>query len=115
MIHVAFGTYTRQVDLGEAGTRLCPTCRESTQHTYHLQYTFDAFYHSFGWVTSRAYGCICNRCKQGPIISRSDLPLPIAQVKPIRWLHRYGAIFLGGTGLAAAFLLCWILLTFVIK
>ena len=39
MIHVSFGTYTRQVDLGEAGTRLCPICRESTQYTYRLQYT----------------------------------------------------------------------------
>jgi hypothetical protein len=30
-------------------------------------------------------------------------------------MHRYGAIFLGTTGLAGALLLCWFLLTFVIK
>jgi uncharacterized membrane protein len=30
-------------------------------------------------------------------------------------MHRHGAIFLGATGLVGALLLCWVLLTFVIK
>ena len=115
MIHVSFGTTRAEINLGDAGTRVCPNCHESTPHAYYLQYKSDHFYHSFGWVTSRTYGCLCQRCKQGAIIPRSDLPLPIAQSDPIPWMHRYGAIFLGTTGLAGALLLCWFLLTFVIK
>jgi hypothetical protein len=115
MFHTTFGKYQAQLNLGDAQTRVCPTCGQSTKHAYYLQYTFEAFYRSFGWVTSRTYGCICERCKKGPIITRSDLPLPIAQSEPIRFLHRHGAIFLGAAGLGGALLLCWILMTFAIK
>jgi hypothetical protein len=112
---IIFGAKPDRIQLGDAGTQVCPICRETTEHSYVLGYRYFHLYYIFGVVTERRYACLCRRCNNGAAVERKDLPSQFAHTDPIPFLRRYGLLVGPAIGLVGAFLLCFILLKFVIK
>ena len=112
---IIFGSGGDRIQLGDAGARLCPICRESTPHSFILTYQYFHLYYVMGTVTGRRYACMCHRCSNGVAIERRDLPATLSPSDPIPFMRRYGLIVGPVLGLIGALLLCIILLEFVIK
>jgi hypothetical protein len=112
---IIFGFGGDRIQLGDAGARPCPICRESTQHFFDLTYQYFHLYYIMGAVTSRRYSCVCHRCSNGVAIERRDLPSPVTKSDPIPFMRRYGILVGPVLVFGGAFLLCYILLEFVIK
>jgi len=112
---IIFGTKGANIQMGDADSRHCPICRESTPHQFLLAYRWFHLYFIMGVVTRRMYSCVCRRCNNGVALNRKDLPPTLAQIDPIPLMQRYGLIIGPAIGLAGAFLICFILLKFVIK
>jgi hypothetical protein len=112
---IIFGSAADHIRLGDAEARVCPICRESTQHSFILTYQYFHLYYIMAAVTARRYACMCQRCSNGIAIERSHLPPPLTKSDPIPFMRRYGLIVGPVIALIGALLLCFILLEFVIK
>jgi hypothetical protein len=112
---ITFGSSVAHIQMGDAGARPCPICRDSTQHSFVLTYQYFYLLDVLGAVTSRRYACMCHRCRNGVAVQRKDLPMGHIQSDPIPFMHRYGLVVGPLIGLIGAILLCFILLEFVIK
>ena len=102
MAILVWGSRSRSVDLGPAGTGACPSCGQERPFRWRLDYRFHHLYFAFGFVTGKRYLRSCETCGRGEVRSAREMEASLGR-SPIPFLERYGGLAAAG-GLAAVVL-----------